>query len=312
MDVQDRPLDWLAPETRVRLWHPIGFQVETVSAWRRWLESREITQPFKQAHREVYILTDAEQRTGTYSNRFAAHIIGQHQFAALAKQRGWSYSFMGGFDFQSTPTLELPAWDMVAEFWVQPAGELAETGVARYLSTDEVRFVRGDAALPLLDVPAPVFTEVMRDVDLFVGVCSIGNDPDWRDSGELETGGDYWHSFSFGELSASAKTRRDVLERLLPKLKIAKQCSLADKFLIVKGSLRTYKIHLGSGNVLMEPNDQYLCIVPGRGAAAVKSSEQVFLPFDGDNTFSIILSKAFLLAEDDKSKDQTILRQIHG
>jgi hypothetical protein len=28
---------------------------------------------------------------------------------------------------------------------------------------------------------------------------------------------------------------------------------------VVKGELRTYRIHLGSGNILMEPNDQYLC-----------------------------------------------------
>ncbi len=110
VDVEDRALDWLGPETKVRLWHPIGFDVETVAAWRRWLETHQIAQPFKQAHREVYILTDAEQQTDTYSNRFAAHIIGQHQFAALAKHRGWKYSFMGGFDVQSTPTIELPAW----------------------------------------------------------------------------------------------------------------------------------------------------------------------------------------------------------
>lgn len=36
----------------------------------------------------------------------------------------------------------------------------------------------------------------------------------------------------------------------------------------------------------------------------------VFLPFEGDNTLSIILSKAFLLADDAKIKDETILRQI--
>ena len=36
-------------------------------------------------------------------------------------------------------------------------------------------------------------------------------------------------------------------------------------FLIVRGELRTYRIHLGSGNILMDPNSQYLCIVPGRG-----------------------------------------------
>ena len=66
---------------------------------------------------------------------------------------------------------------------------------------------------------------------------------------------DYWHSQSFGELVASAHTRKAILERLIPRLKIASQCSFSDKFLVVKGQLRTYKIHLGSGNILMSPND---------------------------------------------------------
>jgi hypothetical protein len=44
----------------------------------------------------------------------------------------------------------------------------------------------------------------------------------------------------------------------------------------------------------MEPNDQYLCIVPGQDQ---KGSSQVFLPFEGDRTLAIILSKAFLLAD---------------
>ena len=29
-----------------------------------------------------------------------------------------------------------------------------------------------------------MFSEIMRDVDLFVGVASIGNDPTWADRGE--------------------------------------------------------------------------------------------------------------------------------
>jgi hypothetical protein len=38
--------------------------------------------------------------------------------------------------------------------------------------------------------------------------------------------------------------------------------------------------------------------------------EFFFLPFDGDNLVSVILSKAFLLAEDRKIKDPTIMSQI--
>ena len=58
----------------------------------------------------------------------------------------------------------------------------------------------------------------------------------------------------------------------------------------------------------MEPNDQYLCILPNAPARA--SSPNLFLPFEGDNTLAIILSKAFLLAADHKITDPTILRQI--
>jgi hypothetical protein len=144
----------------------------------------------------------------------------------------------------------------------------------------------------------------------FVGVCSIGNDPNWIDGGN-RFGTTYWQSYSFGDLGELAKTRKEVLERLIPRLKIAKVAQIKDKFLVVNGKLRTYKIHLGSGNILMEPNDQYLCIVPDRNSKG-GSTEKLFLPFEGDNVLSIILSKAFLLADDDKIIDTTITRQINA
>jgi Domain of unknown function (DUF4132) len=308
VDVQGRPLDWLTPETRVRLWHPIGVEPAAVGGWRRWLEEHQVVQPFKQAHREIYVVTDAELATETYSNRFAAHILKQQQFAALANQRCWEYALMGSFDFQSTPTLMLPHWGLRVEFWVAPILERSSnTGVSRYITTDQVRFYStGAAPLPLTEVPALVFSEVMRDVDLFVGVASVGNDPGWQDQG-IDGGNTYWQEYSFGNLSASAVTRRELLERLLPKLKIASRSELADRFLKVRGQLRTYKIHLGSGNILMEPNDQYLCIVPDLSAS---TRSQVWLPFEGDNMLGVILSKAFLLAEDSRILDPTILSQI--
>lgn len=77
-------------------WHPIASPADEVLAWRVFLEARGIVQPFKQAHRETYTLTDAERATGTYSNRFAAHVLRQHQLAALAQERGWAYHLQGG------------------------------------------------------------------------------------------------------------------------------------------------------------------------------------------------------------------------
>jgi len=188
----------------------------------------------------------------------------QHQFAALCKIRNWQYKLKGQWANDSIPTITIPAWDMIAEFWVEIdwEGEATEKGAFQLIFTDQVRFYKDDEQLEMDDVPAIVFSEIMRDVDLFVGVTSIGNDPGWQDNNTEHN--DYWRNYSFSELSASAKVRKTALEKLIPRLKIASKCHFEDRFLIVKGSRRTYKIHLGSGNILMEPNDQYLCIVPNR------------------------------------------------
>src|SRR5262249_51463873 len=98
---------------------------------------------------------------------------------------------------------------------------------------------------------------------------------------------------------------------LLPQLKIAPRCTLEGRFLRVRGNLRSYKIHLGSGNVLMEPNDHYLCIVPDRRTAS-NPTRGLLLPLEGDTTLSIILSKAVLLSGDDRITDETIVRQIRA
>lgn len=72
--------------TRVRLWHPMQADAPTVLAWRRRLAQMCVTQPFKQAHREIYVLTDAERQTRDHSNRFAHHIVDQHLFRACARR----------------------------------------------------------------------------------------------------------------------------------------------------------------------------------------------------------------------------------
>jgi hypothetical protein len=331
-----QPLDWLDPETQVELWHPLQVAPEAVLAWRQFLAAHEIQQPFKQAHREVYLLTDAERTTRTYSNRFAAHIVRQYQFHALCNARAWKSSLRLMVDAEyPAPARTLPRWNLRAEYWVDTTGNVigvdtSPSGAYLYLSTDQVRFYplagqpnRAHAfgggyalptgepgePLPLEDVPPLVFSEIMRDVDLFVGVASVGNDPTWNDGGPDGRFRAYWHSYSFGDLSETALTRKQVLEQLVPHLKIAGRCSFKDRFLVVRGDLRTYKIHLGSSNILMEPNDQYLCIVPAH-TAGQQPEGKVFLPFEGDQTLAVILSKAFMLAEDKKITDPTIVRQI--
>ena len=313
--VDGKALDKANQAQKIRLWHPILAEAEEVLRWRERLQELKIQQPFKQAYREVYLLTEAELNTRTYSNRMAAHILKQHQFNTLAKQRGWRYSLLGAYDDGrdgEIAHIDMPQHGLSAEYWINElyldgSDAFNETGIWLYVGTDQVRF-RNPAGelLELVDVPALVFSEIMRDVDLFVGVASVGNDPNWLDGGEAQYR-DYWTSYSFGDLSEVAKTRKTVLESLLPRLKIRDVARIEGKFLHVKGHYHAYKIHIGSTNILMSPNDRYLCIVPNQKKTA---EEKLFLPFEGDRGLSLIISKAFLLAADDKITDRTILSQI--
>ena len=299
--------------TEVRLWHPVDASTDEVMAWRTRLAELEISQPTKQAHREVYLLTDAERRTDVYSNRMAAHMLKQHQMATLMSARGWRYQLTGAFDdgldnqfaSKTFATSDLKAEYLIHTNWDDENWN--DAGIFLYVGTDQLRFVDTEGAPVRLEtVPTRLFSETMREADLFVGVASVGNDPAWFDQGPNPDARAYWHSYSFGDLDGFAETRKDVLESVLPRLKIRDVAHIDGKFLIVDGKLNTYKIHLGSSNILMEPGDRYLCIVPG----GVSKSGQVMLPFEGDNRLSVIISKAMMLAEDDKIQVPDIKRQI--
>jgi hypothetical protein len=102
------------------MWHPLGRSSGEILAWRNWLERKNIRQPFKQAHREAYVLSNAERRTGDYSTRLAGHILRQHQFHALAAVQGWRNKLpLDADDSVPPPTRDLPQWGLRAEYWVE-------------------------------------------------------------------------------------------------------------------------------------------------------------------------------------------------
>jgi hypothetical protein len=218
-----------------------------------------------------------------------------------AAGRGWD----GG---DARPHKKLADRGLQVEYWVDPIESSIDHANYRFqhLSTDQVRFVSAAGEpIPLDRIDPVLFSELMRDVDLFVGVAGIGNDPTWENRDD-HAFGDYWSRAAFGELTESGKSRHAVLADILPGLAIASRCRLEERYLVVEGKLRSYRIHLGSGNIQMEPNSQYLCIVPDH----VKAGARVRLPFEGDATLAVILSKAFLLTADDEIKDASIRQQI--
>ncbi|NYD51191.1 hypothetical protein BJY14_007174 [Actinomadura luteofluorescens] len=136
-------------------------------------------------------------------------------------------------------------------------------------------------------VPPTVFSEGMREADLFLRLAPAAEDD------------------PFGAPSATAEIRGDVLRRILPGTRIAGRCSVDGRFLVVRGGLRTYRVHLGSGGVLMEPGDRRLGVEPPRRTG----QKGLFLPFE-DEGLARVLGTAFLLAADHRITDEAVLRQI--
>src|SRR5262249_34414203 len=155
----------------------------------------------------------------------------------------------GGDEDQAVRTLAAGEWQ--GRFFHALGGWGGDHGVA---ATRQGRFARrgggGWREGPPVAGPPLGVGEAMGGGGLFVGVTSIAADPDWSDRGEDRYVA-YWRTATFGELTASAEARRDALERILPRLRIADRCSLDGRYLQVRGDLGSYRIHLGSSNILM-------------------------------------------------------------
>jgi hypothetical protein len=79
---------------------------------------------------------------------------------------------------------------------------------------------------------------------------------------------------------------------------------------VVRGSRATYRVHLTSGGIHLEPGG-YLCVVPASFGGT--AHQQLFLPFaDEDRMTSVILSKVLLLNDDEHITDPVILAQLPG
>ena len=300
----------LSEDATIQLWHPALVSTEETLAWRNRIFDQQIKQPFKQAFREVYLLTPAEENTFDFSNRFSGHYLRGNTLYSLGKNREWTMTY------EEPPVLKLPDGKLIAVLNINGGvlySECTTLDLHFRKKSDPKAKNYGHYNLEkvaLKDVPSVILSEVMRDVDLFVAVAGMGIDP-YFDQSQTGDRMNYWRDASFGVKSQTAlsEIRKDLLERLLPKTKLAGKYSFVANFLRIEGQQRTYKINLGSGNILMEPNNQYLCIVPAHDKRLEK---RVWLPFEGgDRTLTTILSKAFLLAEDDKITDSTILAQIN-
>jgi hypothetical protein len=308
----------ISGEAEVQLWHPLLGSNQDVQRWQLWIEQHRVIQPFKQAHREIYRLEDEERGSATL--RFAGHYLHQYQFSVLTRARAWQYTTVASGQ-ETWAILSLPYWKCRAAFEVK-ADESGRKVDASYtagyeeLLTGELSFhsegegEAGKAAeLLLQQVPPLVLSEVMRDLDLFVSVTNIARDSkeNYEEEEREEPLIRYMRRYGFGELSSSAHERKQFLQRLAPGLTIAERCSFHGHFVQVRGDLFTYKIHLGSANIVVEPDNRHL---PMWAMWQIDNSSggKYFLPFEGDTIISEILSKMFVLVDDTAPKMKQLLK----
>ena len=312
----------LAGATKARLWHPLSSEASEIQQWRERIFSTAIRQPFRQAFREFYQVTEDDRQTRMYSNRFAGIVMRQHQFFSLCRAKGWNYRLMGaGFDGFNVPTKVLAPWSMHVEFYVDlpsdrdPSlhdsafGEQSGSGINLFLSSDQVRFYRDRREIAVEDVPAIVYSEVMREIDLFTSVSAVGRDELWSDQSDRGTGILVSESEAV-EISAVLALRIEVLSRVLPLTAIAAHCRIEKSWLEVRGQLGTYRIHIPLGGVfrLTDRGTRHLNI-PRKVLEEVTLDLSVF-PIELDYRTETVLRKAYVLANDWKIDSPDLIRQL--
>ncbi len=211
----------------LRVAHPHDLFVS--GAWRahqqRIMEDG-VTQPFKQAFREYYPITTAEQGAHR-SARYAGHHVQPTQAAALLKARGW---------------VSVPEEGVRKTYHHEGINVWVDAAVGAFTPNDvegtplhAVYFVRRDErdAMPLASVPPRLFSETMRDLDLVVSVAHTGGvDPE----ATLSTIG----------------MRADLLRETLRLLQL-RNVRVEHDHALIDGHHGQYSVHLGSGTVHRMP-----------------------------------------------------------
>ena len=295
----------------LRIAHPATMSERELAYWQRRIVTERLVQPFKQVFRETYLVTGAEIEEGDRSHRFSGHVIPNQLTYALARSRGWAGTAgLSGFHGAGRGTRVFPTWGVRARL------EQDWAAGGDFGTISEVFFERGDGdqrwtRMPIGDVPRIPFSEAMRDVDLIVAVASIGTDQQWLEwEARREAGGVDWteQRRAYASLATAASAVRGrLLEELLPLLGVADRVRVEGHFANVRGRLSEYRIHLGSGNIHMEPSGRYLCIVLGRS----EDDRTMYLPFEDPELKSAeIISKVMLLVKDDEIVDPVITGQL--
>ena len=250
------------------------------SEYQQRLYREKIVQPFKQVFREYYPVTEDELASVNASRRYAGNQVQPKKTVALLKTRGWTVDYEEGLQRVWHRDNLIARMYAMAD-WFSPADIEAPT-------LETIQFYSRDKCEPVAfaDIPAVIFSETMRDIDLAVSVAHVGGvDP---------------------EASHSTVEMRIAIARELLAMLTVSNVTFQTAHAQIKGSLGDYSVHMGSG-VVHKSGTGMLAVLPVHSQARGR----IFLPFaDDDPKTAEILSKILLFADDRNIKDPGILGQI--
>ncbi len=276
----DDKLEPIKASEKLVVAHPLDLLADgNWTAWQSECFRHERLQPFKQIFREVYVPTKAEKSADS-TMRYAGQQVNPRQALALFASRGWSTQ--DGVD-KLYRGAGLMAQAYFGQGWTTPA-EMEAPTLERLVFLDRTTW----KPVKLKDVPATIFSETMRDLDLVVSVGHVGGvDP---------------------EASASTVEMRTALLKETATLLGIKNLKYDKQHILIAGKYGKYSVHLGSAVVHKQPGGS-LCIVPVHS----QHRGRLFLPFaDSDPRTAEVISKVLLLARDHEIQDPIILEQIAG
>lgn len=265
---------------QIKIAHPYDLYKNHIwTDFQKLLFEQKMIQPFKQVFRELYLKLD-DELDNAESKRYTGYQIQSKKAIATLKSRQWNISYESGLErvyYHDDLVVNLYA----EADWFSPSDIEAP-------SIDYICFSSRKNGQPKLikEINSIIFSETMRDLDLAVSIAYVG-------------GVDPVTSFSTIEL------RRTIVEYTCKLMKLA-NVTVQEHFANIKGSINDYSVHLGSGVIHQNSGGtiNLVTVVSGKRG-------KVYLPFlDEDFKTAEIISKVIMLAEDNKIKDPSILKQI--
>ena len=258
-------------------------QARALSLWQQKVIEERIAQPFKQVFREVY-LPGEEERASFACVRFAGQPLVARRAFALLRRRGYAPR-------EGDAVKEWPAHQARAHIeWAGPdedAGKQLGVSDAAPVTSRAVWFEDDQGReMPLGSAPPVVFSETLRDADLLVSLAAAG---------EL--------GFSSEETRRLRATLVRYLARALGLTTI--YVSEDDAHVIVDGKRAMYRVHLGSGSVLLEKSRRHLDLGSLRG-----ESLEALVSESMDTFTARILGTIGALSHDDQISDPAFLGQL--